>query len=113
MDVKDIIVIVFNILFLFIMVYLIYRSYIKQKYYSGKKFIWSKRDNQNEKLKGYHYYENPINLSFFTIWFLIKLVEIYIIEFKYFPIIFIIFICLMTYIIVSYFKERSLRNKIK
>lgn len=60
MNYKDIIWVLINLIILYIFIYISRKLYFKQKYFSGKKFIWSKDDQENKKLIGYHAYEKPL-----------------------------------------------------
>ena len=106
-------IIIFRIILILISVgllYTTYQSYLREKY-SGKKFVWSAKDIKNKKLKGYHCYEITSILAVYSFYFIVDNVFMELFKKRFKIDSFLVFFISLVYILVSYFRKRSLDKK--
>ena len=92
------------------LLYTTYQAYLREKY-SGKKFVWSKKDIKNKKLKGYHCYEITSVLAVYSLYFIVDYVFMELLK-KQFKIgSSLLLLSSLAYILASHFRKRSLEKK--
>lgn len=98
------------ILLIMVDLYLTYRNYIREKYYSGKKFIWSKKDRENINLKGFHFFQKTLLNVIITFAFIYIFLDY---KFEFNNILFPIYVLLLflIYVVVSLVAIENMKTK--
>lgn len=105
MDYKKLIIITIDVLIGIIFIFISYKSYVREKYFSKKAYIWSNRDKNNKNLKGYHAYEKPLTPICIILIYFSQMVKEYS---KILSIaLSIVFVLIIIYVIISYVKIRT------